>query len=132
MAEFKRRTLLLSTGKQIRLFGNSLAIGRSLEVGEGGAPNIFYCFSHSDAEKDASTVSNPYQLTSEELHEIADYNIRLWVEFKDNIRQHGNSNSKVFNLELPADTKKLKTKAEPGKIDAGNKKTEVGNTPVKQ
>ena len=132
MAEFKRRTLLLSTGKQIRLFGNSLAIGRSLEVGEGGAPNIFYCFSHPDAEKNTSTVSNPYQLTNEELHEIADYNIRLWMEFKDNIRQYGITNSKVFNLELPVETKKLKTKPEPGKIDAGTKKTEAGNTPIKQ
>ena len=41
MAEFKRKTFLLSTGKQIKLFGNSIAIGKSLEIGEGYAPNIF-------------------------------------------------------------------------------------------
>ena len=39
MAEFKRRTLFLSSGKQIKLFGNSIAIGKSLEIGEGYAPN---------------------------------------------------------------------------------------------
>ena len=43
MAEFKRKTFLLSTGKQIKLFGNSIAIGKSLEIGEGYAPNIFSC-----------------------------------------------------------------------------------------
>ena len=41
MAEFKRRTLVLSTGKQVKLFGSSFAIGKSLEIGEGYAPNIF-------------------------------------------------------------------------------------------
>ncbi len=40
MAEIKRRTLTLSTGKQIKLFGNSIGIGKSLEA-EGYAPNIF-------------------------------------------------------------------------------------------
>lgn len=35
MTDFKRRTLFLSTGKQIKLFGNSMAIGKSLEIGEG-------------------------------------------------------------------------------------------------
>lgn len=42
MAEFKRKTLLLSSGKQIKLYGNSLAICPSLEIGEGAAPNIFF------------------------------------------------------------------------------------------
>jgi len=37
MADLKRRTLLLSSGKHIKLFGNSIAIGKSLEIGEGYA-----------------------------------------------------------------------------------------------
>ena len=41
MAEFKRKTFLLSTGKQIKLFGNSIAIGKSLEIGEG-YPRIYF------------------------------------------------------------------------------------------
>ena len=41
MADFKRKTLMLSSGKIIKLFGSSIAIGKSLEVGEGYAPNIF-------------------------------------------------------------------------------------------
>lgn len=121
MAEFKRRTLILSTGKQIRLFGNSLAIGKSMELGEGGAPSIFSCFTNPDAEKNASIVSNPYKLTAEELHEIADYNIRLWLEFKDNIRAHGIQSTKVFNLDIPVETKNPIAKREAGKPTDGDK-----------
>jgi hypothetical protein len=95
MAEFKRRTLTLSTGKQIKLYGNSIGIGKSLEVAEGYAPNIF---SHiSNEEKSAQAVSNPHQLTAEEMYELADYSIRLWLDLKDNIRKHGVNSPKVFN-----------------------------------
>jgi hypothetical protein len=51
MADFKRRTLLLSSGKQIKLFGNSIAIGKSLEIGEGYAPNIFSCIAEQATTK---------------------------------------------------------------------------------
>jgi hypothetical protein len=57
MTNFKRRTLFLSTGKQIKLFGNSLAIGKSLEIGEGSAPNIFSCFSESTEENEPVEIS---------------------------------------------------------------------------
>lgn len=97
MAEIKRRTLTLSTGKQIKLFGNSIGIGKSLEVAEGYAPNIFSYQSNEDKEKSIPTVSNPHQLTAEEIYELADYSIRLWLDLKDNIRKHGISSPKVFN-----------------------------------
>ncbi len=99
MADFKRRTLLLSTGKQIKLFGSSFAIGKSLEIGEGYAPNIFSFSSEQQTTKNASAISNPHQLSVEELMELADYNIRLWIDLKDNIRKHGVENTKVFNRE---------------------------------
>jgi hypothetical protein len=38
----------------------------------------------------------PDKLTHEELHELADYNIRLWLDLKDSIRSSGN-NPKVFS-----------------------------------
>ena len=72
MADFKRRTLLLSSGKQIKLFGNSIAIGKSLEIGEGYAPNIFSCIAEQTTTKTAASISNPYELTPEEIIEIAD------------------------------------------------------------
>lgn len=89
MADFKRRTLMLSSGKQIKLFGNSVAIGKSLEIGEGYAPNIFSCVNDQVSPKSTSSVSNSYSLTKDEMMELADYNIQLWMDLKANIRTHG-------------------------------------------
>ena len=97
MAELKRRTLHLSSGKQIKLFGTSLAIGKSLEIGEGYAPNIFSIIQDQPESKSVSTVSNPHQLTIDEMMELADYNIRLWLDLKDNVRRHGLNSPKIFN-----------------------------------
>ena len=121
MADFKRRTLKLSTGKQIKLFGNSIAIGKSLTIGEGYAPNIFSCIEREPEDKPAvekakeaqenkpeksnvekkkgPTVINPYHLTDAEIVELADYNIRLWMDLKDNVREYGVTSPKIFNLD---------------------------------
>ena len=99
MADFKRRALHLNTGKQIKMFGNSLAIGKSLEIGEGYAPNIFSFVEPQLEDKSILPVSNPHKLTPDELFEIADYNIRLWMDLKDNIRKYGANNPRVFNSE---------------------------------
>ncbi|AOM80084.1 hypothetical protein [Pedobacter steynii] len=97
MAELKKRILSLSTGRQIKLYGNSLAIGKSLEVGEGYAPNVLSFYPDAPADKVSMTVNNPYKFTAEEIQEIADYNIRLWMELKDNLRKHGIASNKIFN-----------------------------------
>jgi hypothetical protein len=112
MADFKRRTLILSSGKQIRLYGSSLAIGPSLEIGEGAAPNIFSFMQQQNEpvteevksaasgeiknKKDTATVLNPNGLSKEDLMEVADYNIQLWMNLKDSLRKHGANNPKVF------------------------------------
>jgi hypothetical protein len=97
MTDFKRRALHLNTGKQIKMFGNSLAIGKSLEIGEGYAPNIFSFVESQLEDKSAPPISNPHKLTPDELYEIADYNIRLWMDLKDNIRKYGANSPRVFN-----------------------------------
>lgn len=119
MTDFKRRTLILNSGKQIKLFGNSMAIGKSLQIGEGYAPNIFSCMEQQQETKTGADVSkvsqenkpineqssrktiinvvNPYHLSEADIFEIADYNIRLWLDLKDNIRKYGVSSPKVFN-----------------------------------
>jgi hypothetical protein len=119
VADFKRRTLYLSTGKQIKLFGASIAIGKSLELGEGYAPNIFSLSGQhqediptSVLEKEIQTervsspkiprktphsISNPYRLTPDEVLEIADFNIRLWMDLKDRIREYGVGSPKIFD-----------------------------------
>ncbi|WP_315819405.1 hypothetical protein [Paraflavitalea speifideaquila] len=86
MADIKRRSLLFLKGKEIKLFGNSLAINKSFQIGEGGTPNIL-SFTEQQVEvkakeipaegaeapakappkKTRTTVFNPYGLTEEDL-----------------------------------------------------------------
>ncbi|TYR37397.1 hypothetical protein FXV77_05160 [Sphingobacterium phlebotomi] len=96
MAELKKRILTLDSGKTIKLWGNSLAIGKSLEIAEAYAPNIFFYAVTQNGDKATPVVSNPHGLTRDELLELADYSIRLWMDFKDAIRKHGINNVKVF------------------------------------
>jgi hypothetical protein len=91
MAEFKKKVLVLQSGKQVKLYGTSIAIGKSLEIGEGYAPNVF------SAAGDG--VSNPHGLTMEEMMEIADYCMQLWMELKSNLRKHGMESGKVFDAD---------------------------------
>ena len=97
MADFKRKTLLLASGKQIKLFGNSVAIGKNLQIGEGYAPNLFSSLEENQEGKTAVTISNPHKLTADELHDLADYNIQLWMKLKANVRKYGPGDPKVFS-----------------------------------
>lgn len=95
MAEMKRRMLLLSTGKQIKLFGNSIGIGKTLEIGEGYMPNIL-SLSIDPVKEEPSTVQNPHKLSREEIMELADFMMGLWLQLKENIRKNGIESSKIF------------------------------------
>lgn len=99
MAELKKRVLSFSNGKTIKLWGNSIAIGKSLEIGESYAPNIFFSSVTQAGDKENTVVSNPYGITKDELLELADYNIRLWMDLKDAVRKHGINSVKLFNKE---------------------------------
>ncbi|HEY1872557.1 MAG TPA: hypothetical protein VGG71_15950 [Chitinophagaceae bacterium] len=96
MADFKRKTFLLSSGKQIKFFGNSMAIAKNLQIGEGYAPNIFSCLEGYPEGKVASSVSNPYKLTADEIYDMADYNIQLWMNLKANVRKFGPDDPRIF------------------------------------
>jgi len=96
MAELKRRVLKFSTGKQVKLYGNSIGIGRTLEIGEGYAPNVLAGNPEIPPDKNAAKVNNPYQLTQEEIMELADYMMALWLQLKENIRRYGSESAKVF------------------------------------
>lgn len=99
MAEFKRKTLTFSSGKQLKLYGNSIAISKSLEIGEGLVPNIFSLMEDSGPGEKAGKVNNNYNLSREDFMELADYHIQLWMDLKSSIRKHGIESPKVFNLE---------------------------------
>lgn len=79
MANIKKRLLVLSTGRKIKLTGIGIFISPDLEVGEGFTNNLFCPL----AGKGDVVVSNPYKLSPAELHEIADLIIKTAVQFKD-------------------------------------------------
>lgn len=117
MTSFKKRTLFLSTGKEVKLYGNSFAIGATGEIGEGAPPNIFFAVDRIESGsfpagvtpeqkaksggRAAMAVHNPHDLTAEELMEIADYNMGLWLELKANLRKFGVDDARVFLKETP-------------------------------
>lgn len=136
MAEFKRQTFQFSSGKQIRLHGNSFFISKSLEVGEGIVPNILSLLEEQTGGRTTASVSNLHKLTPEEIQELADYNIRLWLDLKDSIRRYGVSNPRLFNREnarLSDDGKSESPKKDgnkfgPSKEKAANKNEAPDNT----
>jgi hypothetical protein len=100
MADLKRRTLTLSSGKQIKLFGNSVAISKSLEIGEGYAPNILSLVEEQLENKVPAGLSNPHRLTIDDLMELADFNIQLWMDLKSELRRYGELDPKIFGQEI--------------------------------
>ena len=96
MADLKRRTLQLSSGKRMKLFGNSIAISKSLEIGEGYAPNLLSLVQEHPDNKLPAGLCNPHRLTVDELMELADFNIQLWLNLKAGIRKYGKVDRKIF------------------------------------
>ena len=94
MAEYKKNILALSTGRQIKLFGTCIGISKTLEIAEAYAPNILA--TAQGAKAGQVEVQNPLGLTAEEIHEIADYHIRLWMDLKEAVRKHGVASGKIF------------------------------------
>jgi hypothetical protein len=125
MADLKRRTLHLSSGKQIKLFGNSVAIGKSLEIGEGYAPNILSLVEEQSDNKNTGGLSNPHRLTKDELMELADFNIQLWMDLKAGLRRFGEVDPKIFGQDI---TPKSQA-ADQEKPEKGSKKKQPEKIP---
>ena len=99
MAELKRRLFLLTSGKQVRLYGNSMAIGKNLEIGEGNVPTILSIQEADPKGNSPAVIVNPHKLTADDFMEMADYNIQLWMNLKANIRKYGLDSPKMFSMD---------------------------------
>jgi hypothetical protein len=99
MAEIKRKMLLLSSGKQIKLTGTGLAIAKNLNVSEGYVPYVFSSAEEQKENAPGSIILNPHKLTSDEIYDMADYNIQLWMDLKANIRKYGPNDPRVFSAD---------------------------------
>jgi hypothetical protein len=99
MAEVKRKILLLSSGKQIKLTGTGLAIAKNLNISEGYIPYVFSCAEEQKDNVTDTIILNPHKLTADEIHDMADYNIQLWMDLKANIRKYGTNDPRIFSAE---------------------------------
>ncbi len=99
MAEIKRKTLLLSSGKQVKLTGTGLAIAKNLNVSEGYVPYVFSCAEEQKENNTVPIILNPHKLTADEIYDMADYNIQLWMDLKANIRKYGPNDPRIFNAD---------------------------------
>jgi hypothetical protein len=104
MAELKRRTLQLSSGKQVKLYGTSVAISRTLEIGEGYGPNILSLIEDQSEAKSFGGLLNPHKLTVDELMELADFNIQLWMDLKAGLRRYCQVDPRIFGQEIAKTT----------------------------
>jgi len=115
MADYKRRVLHLRSGKQIKLYGNSVAIGKTLEIGEGYAPNILSLIETQTDGKSPGGISNPHKLTVDELMDLADFNIQLWMDLKAGLRRYGDLDPRIFGQELAKVSGNHPEKLQPGR-----------------
>jgi hypothetical protein len=96
MATIKKRVLILSSSKQIKLSGHALCISNSLEIGEGFTKNLFSLLEAEKPGAGEAKVYNPFGLAKDEWDEIADYQIMLYMLFKDRLRQFGINSPQIF------------------------------------
>jgi len=119
MTDLKKRTLFFNSGRQIELYGNSVAIGKSLEIAEGYAPNILSLIEEQADENIPATVSNHHKLTVDELMELADFNIQLWMDLKARLRKYGAVDPRIF---IPDTQKPTSSHPEKPKLTRKRKK----------
>jgi len=129
MADLKKRILYFSSGKQIKLFGNSIAISKSLEIGEGYAPNLLSLVEEQPDNNVSAGLSNPYRLTAEELMELADFEMQLWMDLKAGVRRSGKVDIGIFGQENTPKTPSTDSE-KPEKIRK-RKASEKGKEPEK-
>ncbi len=100
MATLKENVLVFSTGRKIKVNTGNLSINCFLEVSQGYGGHILKYDPDSNRDPDVEAVYNTHNLTEDEALEMADCVMNLWMKLKDNIRQHGIANSRIFQREF--------------------------------
>lgn len=98
MATLKKDAIIFSNGRQIKVPGGILSIARTLELADYYSRNVLYYDVEHRKNKDVEPVGNFYNLTKDELIEIADCMIQLWIELKDNVRKSGIKSPDIFDV----------------------------------
>ena len=103
MATIKKDSIIFSNGRQIDIPGGIISITRTLELNDYYSRNILFYDYASKSNKQLEPVRNIYSLTTDELVELADSMIQLWIDLKDNVRKIGISNPEIFNIKHKAE-----------------------------
>ena len=98
MAILKKDAIVFSSGKEIKVEGGILSITRSLELADYYSRNVFFYNHTHKKDKDIQSVGNIYNLTKDELIEISDCMIQLWIALKDNVRKFGVDSADIFKV----------------------------------
>lgn len=96
MAVLKKNGILFSSGREIKVPGGILSITRSLELADYFSRNVLYYDREHKKNKEIAPVGNIHTLTKDELIEVSDCMIQLWMELKDNVRRHGITSEDIF------------------------------------
>lgn len=103
MATIKKDCIIFSNGRQVDIPGGIISITRTLELNDYYSRNILFYDYASRSNKQLESVRNIYNLTTEELVELADCMIQLWIDLKDNARKLGMNNPEIFNIKHKAE-----------------------------
>lgn len=98
MATFKKDSITFSNGRQVDIPGGIISITRTLELADYYSRNILFFDYASKTNKQVEPVRNIYNLSRDELIEVADCMIQLWIDLKDNTRKMGIENPDIFNI----------------------------------
>lgn len=97
MATLKKDTLSFSGGRSIELPQGVVTITRRLELTDYYSRLILFSDPNPQGDKKAEKVQNIHNLTKEEALELADFMIRRFIDFKDNVRELGIANPEIFS-----------------------------------
>lgn len=100
MAVLKEKVLFLDNGRKIKLHGDGLGINHRLEISIGALGSCVLALEKSYRNNsDLDPVSNPHNLSKEEMAEVAECMIGLWWKFKENVKKHGVNSVDLFKEE---------------------------------
>ena len=93
MTSSKRDSIIFSSGREIVLPGGVVSITRDFELADYYSRNIFYL----DSSASVGKVVNIHNLSKDEMIELSDLMIQLWIELKNNIRSNDINSPAIFN-----------------------------------
>ena len=95
MATIKEDIMVLRSGRQVPVSCSNLIIRPNLELVTGWQSDFLIKNKKKIKDEPNCEVTNPYNLSKDDLFEMADYMMQLWMKLKDNIRTYRLESDKI-------------------------------------